>query len=243
MKNIAAIIQARMGSTRLPGKVLREIAGEPMLVRDMHRVMQSKLVNTVIVATSTGPSDDPIIALCKKHGWDSFRGNEQDVLDRFYQCAKVYKADIIVRITSDCPLIDATVIDRVIQDFLNHLPGIDYASNVLPVRTFPRGLDTEVMSFKALERSWKEDTNPQWREHVTQYIHHHPDRFTVHCVKNSIDLSSFRWTVDTKEDLEFVNKIYEYFTDDQFSWEEILVVLKAHPELLEINRNVPQKVI
>jgi len=243
MKKIVAIIQARMGSTRLPGKVLRDIGGEPMLVRDVHRVMQSTMIHTVVVATSNGHSDDPIIALCKEHGWDSFRGDELDVLDRFYQCAKLYKADIIVRITADCPLIDADVIDRVIQDFVYHLPGIDYASNVLPIRTFPRGLDTEVISFKALERSWLEDTNSKWREHVTQYIHHHPNWFTIHCVENDPDLSSFRWTVDTREDLEFVKKIYEYFTDDRFSWKEILTVLKAHPELLEINLNVPQKVI
>ncbi len=243
MKKIVAIIQARMGSTRLPGKVLKDITREPMLVRDVHRVMQSTLIDTVVIATSTGPSDDPIIALCDLHGWNSFRGDEQDVLDRFYQCAKVYKADIVVRITSDCPLIDAAVIDRVIRDFVDHLPDIDYASNVLPDRTFPRGLDTEVISFSALERSWRDDTNPRWREHVTQYIHHHPDLFVIHCVKNPIDLSSFRWTVDTQEDLEFVKKIYEHFTGDTFSWEDVLAVLKEHPELLEINRNVPQKVI
>ena len=243
MKKIVAIIQARMGSTRLPGKVLLDIGGEPMLVRDMHRVGQSKRIHLCVVATSNSPVDDPIISLCKQYGWNYFRGDEQDVLDRFYKAALAFKADIIVRITSDCPLIEAEIIDRVIDDFIKKFPEIDYSSNVLPVRTFPRGLDTEVISIQTLERLWNEDTNPQWREHVTQYIHQNPEKFRIHCTLNDVDCSSLRWTVDTAEDLEFVNKIYKQFNDDRFSWHDVLLVLKKHPEFLEINRHIQQKVV
>jgi len=170
-----------------------------------------------------------------------FRGSEADVLDRYYRAAKRYHADVVVRITSDCPLIEPQVVDRVVQEFLNRQPQVDYVSNIAPKRTFPRGLDTEVMRFDVLERAWREDDNPAWREHVTLYVRRHPDLFQSYGVLNDEDVSRMRWTVDTPEDLALVRRIYEHFGHDRFSWQEVLALLKANPEWLDINRHVQQK--
>ena len=236
-----AIVQARMGSTRLPGKVLRPLAGKPMLERVVSRVQRAHTLHQVVVATTTRPEDDAIQALCQKRGWDYYRGNAEDVLDRYYHAARTFQADIIVRITADCPLIEPEIIDRTVQAFFENLPEVDYASNVHPKRTFPRGLDVEVFSFSVLERIWKEDRNPAWREHVTPFIWKHPDRFRMVSVVNDEDLSYMRWTVDEVADLVFVQKIYDYFRHDEFTWRDVLVLLDRHPEWLEINRHVPQK--
>ena len=171
-----------------------------------------------------------------------FQGSENDVLDRYYQAALAFGAEAIVRITSDCPLIEPEIIDRVVSEFLSHYPDADYVCNVLP-RTFPRGLDVEVMSFEALKRAWHEDNNPAWREHVTQYIQRHPEIFRIRNVASEVDYSHMRWTVDTPEDLIFVRKIYEYFGHDNFSWKDVLHLLKLHPEWLEINRHIQQKMV
>jgi len=241
-KNVVAIIQARMGSTRLPGKVLEDLAGEPMLARVVNRTRRAKTLDTVVVATTTQPIDDAIVRLCEKQGWPFFRGSEEDVLDRYYQAATAFQADVIVRITSDCPLIEPEIIDRVVGEFLSHRPEVEYVSNTL-VRTFPRGLDVEVMSFDALERAWQEDSNPSWREHVTSYIWRHLEKFKICNVANDTDYSYMRWTVDTVEDLTFVRKIYNHFQSDNFSWKDVLNLLEMHPEWLEINRPVQQKVV
>lgn len=240
---IVAIIQARMGSTRLPGKVLLDLAGEPMLARDMHRLARAQTLDDVVVATTIKSTDDAIVALCQERNWPYFRGSEADVLDRYYRAAQEYQADVVVRVTSDCPLIEPDVVDRVVQEFLERQPEIDYASNTAPERTFPRGLDTEIMSFEALARAWREDKNPAWREHVTPYIWRHPELFETYNVLNEEDLSYMRWTVDTPEDLALARRIYEHFGHDQFSWHEVLAVLVQHPAWLEINRDVHQKVI
>ncbi|MDT7947017.1 MAG: glycosyltransferase family protein [Thermoflexus sp.] len=240
MKTVA-IVQARMGSTRLPGKVLQDLAGEPMLARVVNRTCRAKTLQEVVIATTTNTVDDVIVKLCEARGWSWFRGSEEDVLDRYYRAAKKYQADFIVRITSDCPLIDPEVIDQVVQEFLERQPEVDYASNTWPRRTFPRGLDTEVMRMDVLERAWREDRNPAWREHVTPYIYRNPDRFRIHNVVSPVDYSAMRWTVDTQEDLAFVRQIYDYFGHDRFSWREVLKVLEEHPEWLEINRGVRQK--
>ena len=237
---VVAIIQARMGSTRLPGKVLLELAGEPMLVRVVNRTLRAMTLDEIIIATTTEAKDEVIVELCTSHGWAYFRGSEDDVLDRYYQAAKEHRADIVVRITSDCPLIEPEIIDLVVREFLKE-GKIDYASNNLPPRTFPRGLDVEVMSFEVLECAWCEDNNPAWREHVTPYIYRHPDKFRLKGVYNDRDLSYMRWTVDTWEDLEFVRQIYNYFGHDRFSWHEVLTLLKDHPEWLDINKHVQQK--
>ena len=237
---IVAIIQARMGSTRLPGKVLLDLAGAPVLARVVNRCRRAATLDDVVVATTTLAADDPIVELCRANNWKSFRGQEDDVLDRYYHAAMQSQAEVVVRITSDCPLIEPEIIDLTVKTFLEH-GSLDYAGNSLPPRTFPRGLDVEVFSFEALARAWREDTNPAWREHVTPYIYRHPEKFRLHAVINDADLSSRRWTVDTAADLAFVRKIYEQFSHDGFSWREVLKLLEKHPEWLEINRHVVQK--
>ena len=239
---VIAVIQARMGSTRLPEKVLEVLAGEPMLARVVNRTRRANTLDAVIVATTTQPVDDAIIRLCEERDWPFFRGSEDDVLDRYYQAALAFKADVIIRITSDCPLIEPLVIDKVVQEFLSHHPEIDYVSNAL-VRTLPRGLDVEAVSFTSMERAWQEDSDPALREHVTPYIWRHPEKFKVLNVVSDSDYSHMRWTVDTIEDLTFVRKVYNYFQNDTFSWKEVLHLLKAHPEWLEINRHVQQKAV
>jgi len=239
---IVAIIQARMGSTRLPGKVLKDLAGEPLLARVVSRTMRASRINGVVVATTRDANDDDIVDLCQERGWRSFRGSEEDVLDRYYQAALASEADILARITSDCPLVEPEIIDRVTNELLSYYPEVDFVGNTL-TRTFPRGLDVEVMTFKALERAWREDRNTAWREHVTPYIYRHPDKFRIRNVANDVDYSPMRWTVDTIEDLTFVRKIYGHFQSDTFTWREVLRLLEVHPEWLEINRDVQQKVV
>jgi spore coat polysaccharide biosynthesis protein SpsF len=238
---VVAIIQARMGSTRLPGKVLLDLAGEPVLARVVERVLRAQTLDRAVVATTIQPADEAIARLCAERGWPCFRGSEEDVLDRYYHAAAAHRADVVVRITSDCPLIEPEVVDRVVREFLERQPGLDYAANTLPPRTFPRGLDTEVMCFDALERAWREDKNPAWREHVTPYIYRNPGIFRLHGVINEVDLSHMRWTVDTPQDLAFVRCIYEHLSHDCFSWHQVLAALQEHPEWLEINRGVQQK--
>jgi spore coat polysaccharide biosynthesis protein SpsF len=240
---VVAIVQARMGSTRLPGKVLLDLADEPMLARVVRRTRQAQALNEVVVATTVQPADDAIEQACADHGWPCSRGSEEDVLDRYYRAAIAYQVDVVVRITSDCPLIEPQIIDRVVGEFLDLQPDVDYACNILPHRTFPRGLDTEVMRFDVLERVWHEDLNPAWREHVTLYIRRHPDLFRIYGVVNATDYSHMRWTVDTVEDLAFACRIYDHFGHDRFSWREVLAVLEEHPEWVEINRHVRQKVV
>ena len=239
---IVAIIQARMGSTRLPSKVLEDLAGEPMLARVVNRTRRAKTLDATVVATTTQPVDDAIVRLCEERGWLFSRGSEEDVLDRYYHAALASKADAVVRITSDCPLIEPEIIDRVVNEFLSYYPEVEYVSNNLE-RTFPRGFDVEAISFGALEKAWQEDCNPVWREHVTPYLRRHPKKFRTRNVANDIDYSYMRWTVDTIEDLTFVRKIYNHFQSDTFTWREVLRLLEMHPEWLEINRHVQQKIV
>lgn len=236
-----AIVQARMGSERLPGKTLMPLAGTPMLARVVRRVVRATLLDEVVVATSRSKKDEPIAALCREQEWLCERGSADDVLDRFYEAAKARRATDIVRVTGDCPLLDPEIVDLAVRAF--GAETCDYASTTLEPRTYPRGLDVEVLSFEALERAWREDRNPTWREHVTPYIYRHPDRFRLHRVAHSADHSAQRWTVDTPEDYEFVRRVYEHFGDDTFSWTDVLALLEDHPEWLEINRNIRQKVV
>ncbi|MFC2027887.1 cytidylyltransferase domain-containing protein [Chloroflexota bacterium] len=237
-----AIIQARMGSTRLPEKVLKDLAGQTVLERVINRAFRAKVLNTVVVATTTKPSDDAIIRLCQEKDWRYFRGSEEDVLDRYYKAALENEADVVVRITSDCPLIEPKIIEQLVAEFMSHYSEVAYVSNTR-ARTFPLGLDAEVMSFHALERAWNEDDNPAWREHVTPYILRHPEKFRIRDVTAESDYSYMRWTVDTAEDLAFVRKIYDHFPDDTFSWEDVLRVLEMNPDWLKINQHVQQKVL
>ncbi|MDA2933996.1 glycosyltransferase family protein [Acidobacteria bacterium AH-259-D05] len=239
---VLAIIQARMSSSRLPGKVLLDLVGEPMLGRVVNRTERAVMLDEVVIATTTKLVDEAIVQLCVACGWPYFRGSEDDVLDRYYRAAKQYQAEVVVRITSDCPLIEPEIVDWIVQEFLESGP-VDYVSNGLSPRTFPRGLELEVIAFDALERAWREDDNPIWREHVTPYINRQPERFTLKAKLNNKNYSHMRWTVDTSDDLVFVRKIYEHFGHDRFSWREVIKLLQSKPELLEINRHVQQKML
>lgn len=238
---VVAIIQARMGSTRLPGKVLKDLAGATVLERVVSRVRRCRLVSDVVVATSAEPADEVILNECKRLGTEPFRGSEQDVLDRYYRAAQQAGAEVVVRITSDCPLIDPEVSDKTIQKFLVERP--DYASNALE-RTYPRGLDTEVMTFAALECAWTEARQAYQREHVTPFLYQHPERFKILSVKGDHDYSQYRWTLDTPEDLEFLRAVYARSIDHQdLSWRDVLNIVQREPELAEMNRHVVQKTI
>ena len=238
---IIAILQARMGSTRLPGKVLKDIGGKTMLARVVRRAQRATLLDRIVVATTVEPSDDVIVAECQRLGVSIFRGDEQDVLDRYYRAAKAYEAEAVVRITSDCPLIDPEVIDSVVCAFLDKKP--DCASNAL-VRTYPRGLGTSVMTMAALTRTWHEAREPYQRTHVTVYIHQNPGLFRLLAVMGETDYSSYRWTVDTPEDLAFVRAVYAHLgNDDTFSWRDVLEILAQEPELMELNRHIRQKAL
>ncbi len=239
--NVVAIIQARMGSTRLPGKVLRDIAGETLLARVIRRVQLAQTLDAVLVATTVAPADDDIVAACDHLGVPVFRGSEQDVLDRYWQAARACRADVIVRITADCPLIDPRVLDQVVTAFLEAQP--DYASNVLE-RTYPRGLDTEVITLAALERAWRQADQPYQRAHVTPYIYQNPERFRLLSVKAEADHSYLRWTVDTAPDLAFVQAVFTRLGGDgTFSWRAVLDLLAREPELAEINLDIQQKAL
>jgi spore coat polysaccharide biosynthesis protein SpsF len=238
--NIVAIIQARMRSTRLPGKVLADISGSPMLLRVVNRVRAAKTLGQVVIATTIERADDSIAEFCREHRLNCFRGSENDVLDRYYQTAREYRADIIVRITSDCPLIDPEIIDRTVQAFLDE--RADYASNSL-AWGFPRGLDTEVMTFLALEAAWLEAAEDYQRAHVTAFLYENPKQFKILPVTAGKDYSTLRWTVDTPEDLEFVRAVYSRFENGTFLFRDILELLDREPLLSDINRLIMQKAL
>lgn len=231
MKKVA-IIQARLSSSRLPGKVLLPIGGEPMLARVLKRVSQAQLVDEVLVATTGDASDDPIEHFCQERGLACYRGSLYDVLDRFYQAAKMTDADVIVRITADCPMIDPAEIDRVIRAFMDN--EADFAANRLPPpfkRTTPIGMDTEVCSMAALERAWEEADQTYQREHVMPYLYEKEGRFKMVLVDYKPDLGNLRFTVDTPQDLQLANEIYAAFGNrDDFSLQELLEENEKHPE-------------
>ena len=233
---VVAIIQARMGSSRLPGKSLAEIEKRPMLWHVVQRVKRATLVDRVVVATSTAPADDAIEKMCRENDVPCHRGSENDVLDRYYCAAQAEKASQVVRITADCPLIDPEVIDRVVSRFQRG--DLDYASNAM-VRTFPDGLDTEICSFSALEKAWHEAGKASEREHVTPYLR--TGKFRTANVENTSEFSRLhcRWTVDEREDLEFVRGVYRAFRDrDSFLMEDILQLLRDQPELERLNSEI-----
>jgi spore coat polysaccharide biosynthesis protein SpsF len=236
-----AIVQARMGSTRLPGKVLLDLAGEPVLVRTVERTRRAETLDEVVIATTTAPADDALADFCAERGWPCERGDENDLLDRYYHAASAHDADLVVRITSDCPFMDPALIDRVVRAFLANQPA-DYASNTkIPPSTYPPGMDVEVMWFDALARAWREDDDPAWREHVTPYLYRHPELFGLLRVPGEIDLSGYRWTVDTPEDLAFCERIYQHFGHDRFTTADVYAALLDHPEWIAINQHVEQK--
>jgi spore coat polysaccharide biosynthesis protein SpsF len=235
---VCAIIQARTESTRLPGKVLEDIGGASMLSRVVSRVKKAKLVNRVVVATTEKTSDDLIVDECKQLSVDYYRGSELDVLDRYYRATQTYNPDTIVRITSDCPLIDPDIIDSVVEGFLGK--SFDYASNTIEP-SFPRGLDTEAMTAEALYKAWQEAKKDYQRVHVTPYIYENPEIFNLLSITNKEDYSDYRWTVDELEDLLFIRAVYSSFNNSSFSWKDVIHLLEKQPHLLTINQNVQQK--
>lgn len=230
------ILQARMGSSRLPEKMLKHICGKSILRLELERLKYSKNIDEILVATTTSKKDDVIETESRSLKVKVFRGSEEDVLARYYYAAKENNVDIIVRVTGDCPLIDPHLIDKMIDEFKKN--KYDYISNTNPP-TYPDGLDVEVFSFSALEKAFKEAKLSSEREHVTPYIWKNKQLFKTKNIESPIDLSSHRWSVDTETDLMFVKKIYEYLyrEDKLFLTNDILELLKRKPELSKINKN------
>ncbi len=238
---VVAIIQAHMASTRLPGKVLMDIVGRTMLARTVERTRRAERLDEVVVATTTAPADDAIVAECGRLGVPAFRGSEEDVLDRHCRAARAHCADAVARVTSDCPLIDPGLIDRVVGAFLEKRP--DYAGNSLRP-AYPVGLGVGVASMAALEMAWREARERHERVHVMPYLYGHPERFTLLSVEGEEDLSGHRWTVDTAEDLAFVRAVYERLgSDGRFGWRDVLALVEREPRLAELNRHVRQKTL
>jgi spore coat polysaccharide biosynthesis protein SpsF len=238
----AIIVQARMGSSRLPGKVLRPLLGKPMLARQLERIRRSALADALVVATTESAADAAVAALCVAEGVACVRGSEVDVLGRYLAAARAHQADVIVRITGDCPLLDSAMVDRCIARFAEG--GADYVSNVLR-RTLPRGMDTEVFSRAALERIASLATCPEDREHVTRYFYTHPSLFKLGSVESEVDSSQYRLTVDTEDDFGVIEAIYRELYDRNpcFDLADILDLLARRPDIGARNQHVQQKPI
>ena len=233
---VLAIVQARMGSTRFPGKVMKEAAGKPLIQHLLERLSLSSLIDKIVVATSTHTTDDPLAGFLEEAGYDVYRGSEKDVLNRYYRVAEQYGPDVVVRITGDCPLIDSQVTDEVIQYYLDN--DFDYVSNAHPP-TFPDGLDTEVFSSAALEKSWKESVSQYDHEHVTPYIRN-SGLFHVGNFSGVHDYSGERWTVDYSEDFQLIKAVFEEFNgiDRHFGFRDILKYKERNPDIFQVNQNI-----
>ncbi len=233
-----------MGSTRLPGKIFKNISGKPLLQHVVDRLTFSRLIDQIIIATTTLPEDNAVEDFCIKNGIAFHRGSSNDVLSRYYDSAKKFGADIVIRITSDCPLIDPKIIDLMLKNFLysNRSGRLDYFSNVTE-RTFPRGLDVEIFSFAALEKAYNGANKNFEREHVTPFIYQHPEKFVISNYTSKKDYSFHRWTVDTEKDLKLIDEIYTalYKPNSIFYFEDVLKLFDGRPELFLINQNIKQK--
>jgi len=256
-----------MSSSRLPGKVLADIGGQPMLQRVFTRTSRAATVTETIFATTTDPSDDPVAEYCDFSGIPFTRGSLYDVLDRYYQTAKQAGAFIVVRVTADCPIIDPDLIDDVVNTLISGLYSeddsqFDFVCNRLPPpwhRTYPIGLDIEACTFPVLEHAWKEAKEPQHREHVMPYFYEgvelssasrqlsegiSPRGFRIALLNHTTDFGGYRWTVDTSEDLEFMRQVYGRFNGhDDFSWKKVLELVHDNPELIKINSGVQHKTL
>jgi spore coat polysaccharide biosynthesis protein SpsF len=266
-ERVVAIIQGRMSSSRLPGKILADLAGQPMLQRVFIRTSRSATVTETIFATTTDPSDDPVAEYCEFSGIPFQRGSLYDVLDRYYRTAKAARADIVVRITADCPVIDPELIDEVVNTMISEQSAVngkpfDFVCNRLPPpypRTYPIGLDIEACTFKVFEQAWKKAKEPQHREHVMPYFYEgvelttvnrrlqaglSPRGYNIALLHHTTDFGEYRWTVDTPEDLEFMRRIYGHFKGrDDFSWKEVLGLVHDYPELMKINAGVQHRTL
>lgn len=238
-----AIVQARMNSSRLPGKVLMDLAGKPMLEQQLRRLKCAQELDDIVVATTSNPEDQAIVDLADRLGLRWYRGSEHDVLSRYVEASREAKADLVVRLTADCPLIDPAITDRVVRELTSGGVATDYASNTM-VRTFPRGLDTEALYMDVLVRTSRLAGSIPAREHVTYFIHsERPDLYILRSVVDEDDHSGLRWTVDTPEDLQLVRAIYTALdlADRDCTYAEVLDYVRAHPTLQAINAHVEQK--
>ncbi len=273
--NTIAIIQARMSSSRLPGKVLLDLGGRPMLEWVVERTRRAQTVNQVVVATTLDPTDDPVFAFCQQKDYRAGRGDVYNVLDRYYQIARHFRADIVVRITADCPLIDPAMIDQTVKLLISKTGSLglraklstthfDFVANRLPPpwgRTYPIGLDTEVMTFEALEQAHRRAFSKHQREHVTPYLYEGtpvdqlkyrikgapfssamtPEGNHIALMHHTPDYGHLRWTVDTPEDLAVLRAIVARFPDDTFTWQEVLALVQREPEIAQANAGVQHK--
>lgn len=237
---IIAILQARMGSSRLPNKVLRKIKGKTLLELFISRVKQSRLIDKIVIATTTKSVDNVIEEIASKLEIECFRGSENDLLDRYYQCAKKYHADVVVRLTPDNPFVDYRIIDRAVQIFKDN--QVDFVTNHFEP-TYPEGLDVEVYSIYALKKSWEEAKLLSEREHVFPYIQNHQDQFKIINFMQDKDYSHLRWTIDYECDYEMTKIIYDYLYEGNpiFLQEDILQLLEEHPEIAKMNSHIQRK--
>lgn len=239
-KQITLVVQARVGSSRLPGKILLPILGETLLFRMVERLKRTKRIVSIVIATSTNAEDDAIEKLCKDNKWDCYRGNLTDLLDRHWQVAALTEADIVLKIPSDCPLIDPKIIDKALDFYIENEDTYDYVSNLHPA-TYPDGNDVEVMSMACLTKAWEEATKPMELEHTTPYIWENPDKFQLANVawETGLDYSmSHRFTIDYYEDYEFIKRIFEelYPVKPKFDLQDILALLEREPAIYDLNK-------
>jgi len=237
--NIITVIQSRMGSTRLPGKVMMPLAGKPLLYRMHERVAASELSGNIIIATTKEETDVPIIELCEENNLNYYRGHSTDLLERHYKAAKIFNADVVVKIPSDCPLIDPNIIDKVIKYCIKNFPKYDFVSNLHPA-TYPDGNDVEVMTMKAIEDAGQNAKLPLEREHTTPFLWENPDKFRIGNViwETGLDFSmTHRFTIDYKEDYDFIKTVYDelYSENNMFKLDDILNLLDDKPEIKRIN--------
>lgn len=235
---VNAIIQARYGSTRLPGKIFMEIDGKPLLWHVVNRLTYADLIDEIIIATTTNPKDNAVEEWCKENNINCFRGSEDDVLSRFYNASVEFPSEVIVRVTADDPFKEPSVIDSVIKKLIDE--QLDLSTNVFPP-SYPEGLDCEVFTFNVLQTMEKTTNDPYDREHVTPYIYNNPDKFKIGNITSVHQLSSYRWTIDNQEDYDMVNEIYRKRKDKSkgiLLMQEIFEILEENPEIASINSKV-----
>lgn len=230
------IVQARLRSTRFPGKILKEVLGRPLFEYQLERLRRVRNADEIVVATTTNNGDQPIVDLCNRLSCSFFRGSENDVLSRYYHAAEKFKADCIVRVNSDCPLIDPDVVDKVVLRYKIDFPKHDYVANILEP-SYPIGMHTEVFSFRVLEKAFENGKEGVEREHVTPFIYRNPNLFSLHSVSFDEDLSHHRWTIDFPEDFELLNRILcrLYPQNPMFNMFDVLELLDQNPEWLALN--------
>jgi spore coat polysaccharide biosynthesis protein SpsF len=234
------VVQARMKSTRLPGKILLDLAGRPLLARMLERLRQATKPDVVVIATTTDPADDAIADLCRSEKWECFRGHPTDLLDRHLQCARAYGATVVAKVPSDVPVVDAGLVDEVFALF--ETGAYDYVSNIHPA-TFPDGLDCEICSLETLELAGREATRDFEREHTTPFLWDNPDRFRIGNVAthDGVDYSlTHRWTIDYEEDYRFLQAVFDtlYRSDPTFSWQDLIAFLRSRPDIAAINAHL-----